>query len=101
MRMACKLLRAQLPASCQFRDPAGGYFIWITFPAHIDGDELNAFARERHQVSAISGHVFSAVGANRNCIRLSIAFHRIDRLEEALRKFARAATEFLDSKQSS
>lgn len=100
MRMACSLLTSSLPAGCSFRRPTGGYFIWITFPASIDADRLLAYAREHHKVSAIAGQVFSADGAFRHCVRLSIAFHRIERLQQALQKFCLAATEFMASQSS-
>lgn len=93
--MACTVLRQQLPSSCTFTNPTGGYFIWVTYPEHVDIDQLNEFAREHYKVSAISGKVFSSSGAFGNCVRLSIAFHTIDRLEAALQNFCKASMEFL------
>lgn len=94
MLSAIQLLRTHLPTDCLFDEPTGGYFIWIRFPAAIDVNELNAFARTHYRVSAIAGNVFSAANKFHNCIRISIAFFGGEKLRLAIVEMCRAYVDF-------
>lgn len=86
--MAVSVLREKLPASCRFRTPSGGYFIWITMPEHIDGVLMNQYIRDHHKVLGISGNVFAVDGSSyRNCVRLAISYYQIEFLEPAIHRF--------------
>lgn len=88
MQMAVSVLREKLPASCQFRTPSGGYFIWITMPEHIDGVLMNQYIRDHHKVFGISGNVFAVDRLSyRNCVRLAISYYQMEHLEPAIRRF--------------
>lgn len=100
MRMAVSVLRAKLPASCSFVEPQGGYFIWITLPEHVDCEEFTTFSQLQYNVAGTSGHHFSVNRKFRNCLRIAIQFHRVDRVEMALERLCMAIGEYLASKNS-
>jgi hypothetical protein len=43
-------LRKHLPEYLSFRQPDGGYFVWIKCPVHWDSEALWAIARNNHKV---------------------------------------------------
>ncbi|CAM3503087.1 PLP-dependent aminotransferase family protein [Halomonas sp. FME1] len=58
------------PAQTRITRPAGGYFLWVEFPEHIDSLRLFTMALD-HGVSIAPGPIFSATQQFRHCIRLS------------------------------
>ena len=55
MELVCKELKNQLPESVKFRQPQGGFFIWLELPEQINSAELLRFAVEQHKVNFIFG----------------------------------------------
>lgn len=94
MKVACETLREHLPKCCEFEEPAGGYFIWIKFPEHVDINDFNSYCKEHYMVSAIAGNDFSAENRFKNYIRLSIAFHNVDKIKSALLTLCKAYNEY-------
>lgn len=72
-------LREQIPEA-RFDGASGGFFLWLTFPEHIDTVDLLPMA-ESVEVSYVPGSRFSSRGGLRNALRLSFAFHDIPALE--------------------
>jgi 2-aminoadipate transaminase len=73
--------------------PEGGYYLWVTLPAHMDGDTLAAQAA-RARVNILPGTRFF-VGADeklraqaRNHVRLSYSFATLEQIDEGLRRLA-------------
>ncbi|MGV2895753.1 PLP-dependent aminotransferase family protein [Achromobacter sp. AGC78] len=50
--------------------PAGGYFVWVELPAHIDTLKVHRAALD-HGISIAPGPLFSSSGAFRNFLRLN------------------------------
>jgi 2-aminoadipate transaminase len=78
--------------------PEGGYYVWLTLPGHLDGDDV---AREaaRLGVNIIPGSKFFAGAepayprnraSGRSHIRLSYSFAGLDEIDEGVRRLARA-----------
>ena len=74
MQAMCAALRSKLPASIQFKEPSGGFFIWLSLPEGRDTLEILLKARERN-VEFMPGSKFSSRQGLRNCLRLSFAYY--------------------------
>lgn len=89
-------IRRHLP-EVGFTEPEGGYYVWLTLPAAMDGDELARRAAARG-VNIIPGTKFFAgpegyprnQGARRNAIRLSYSFANPDEIEEGVARLGEA-----------
>ena len=84
-------LRAELP-EVSMRVPSGGYYIWLTFPPYIDGDELTARAREAG-VSVLSGskcYARAEAGHPKNHIRVAFSHADVEEIDEGIRRLASA-----------
>lgn len=87
-------LREHLPEA-SFTVPHGGYYLWLTLPAHIDADKLTARALEE-KVGIIPGSKFFAGagphgnGAPTNNIRLCYSHADPDEIVEGIKRLARA-----------
>ena len=87
-------LQEHLPEA-SFAVPHGGYYLWITLPAHIDADKLTARALEE-KVGIIPGSKFFAgpgpkgTGAPTNNIRLCYSHADPEEIVEGIKRLARA-----------
>lgn len=88
-------VRRHLP-QVRIAAPAGGYYVWLTFPPGTDGDAIAAAAAEA-RVNLIPGSKFFA-GAGRppsnrlsarNHIRLSYSYETPERIEEGVARLGR------------
>jgi DNA-binding transcriptional MocR family regulator len=90
----CKEL-LELPEEVTFTKPAGGYFVWVKFPEHIDCSKFNEFCLKNFKVFGIPGERFSVQGDSKNFLRLSFSFHDAANMAEAGRRLCAAAKEYL------
>jgi len=74
MQAMCAVLRSKLPASVQFTEPSGGFFIWLSLPEGRDTLEILLKAKKRN-VEFMPGPKFSSRQGLRNCLRLSFAYY--------------------------
>jgi 2-aminoadipate transaminase len=87
-------LRSELPEAA-FAIPRGGYYLWLTLPAEVDGDKLAERALNE-KVGVISGSKFFAGagpnrrGAPKNHVRLCYSHADPNEIKEAIRRLARA-----------
>ena len=83
-------LRSHLP-ELRFDVPQGGYYLWLTLPQGVDGDEL---ARRAAQVGVniIAGSKFYAAGGRQvapcNHIRLSYSYASPEEIDLGIRRLA-------------
>lgn len=87
-------LRAHLPSYLSFRQPDGGYFVWVKCPPHWDTEKLWAIARTNHKVQFQPGVRFSATKQLRNYLRLSISYYQAHELEDGAKRLAAAVREY-------
>jgi len=90
----CDALRKHLPDYLRFRQPDGGYFIWVQCPAHWDAEALWTIARNQHKTQFQPGVKFSATKQMRNYIRLSVSYYDKEELEEGARRLGAAVREY-------
>jgi 2-aminoadipate transaminase len=84
-------LAQELPEVTHER-PAGGYYLWLTLPAGVDGDEL-ALAANAAGVTIIAGSRFFArsdAGHPTNHVRLAFSHAAHDEIDEGVRRLAYA-----------
>ena len=83
-------LRSHLP-DLRFDVPQGGYYVWVTLPPGVDGDELARRAADVG-VNVIAGSKFHAAGgrllAPCDHIRLSYSFASPDEIDLGIRRLA-------------
>lgn len=97
METACRLLRENLPKTCNFLEPKGGFFIWVRFPENVVAADFNRYCLDKYKVVAIAGDTFSANGLFKNCLRITIGFHSTENLTIGLTKMCKAYSEFVAS----
>ena len=84
----CQAMRDQLP-QVEFAEPAGGYFVWATFPAGVSTRQLRRDAKT-HGVGFTPGYRCAVEADLDRSMRLSFAFYDPDELREGVRRIARA-----------
>lgn len=90
----CESLRKYLPEYIKFRQPDGGYFVWLQCPPHWDSEALWTIARNQHKTQFQPGFKFSATKQMRNYVRLSVSYYDKDELEEGARRLAAAVLDY-------
>ena len=83
--------RRELP-EITFRVPHGGYYLWLTLAAGVDGDELAQRAGDAG-VTVIAGSKFFArtdVEHPKNLARVAFSHASIDEIDEGVRRLAAA-----------
>jgi 2-aminoadipate transaminase len=80
-------LNAELPSSCSWSEPTGGFFVWVRLPEGLDSGELLAKALSA-RVAYVPGRAFYADGSGGDQMRLSFCFPSPDRIREGVRRLA-------------
>lgn len=80
-------LRTHLSPLAEFRNPGGGYFIWVCFPENIDTKTLREKARKKN-IDYNAGSLFSATHSLENAIRLSFSFYDKEDLIKGVKRLA-------------
>lgn len=71
------------PKGTRATRPAGGYFVWVELPAHIDTLKVHRAALD-HGISIAPGPLFSATGAFGNFLRLNHGHPWNDAMEQGM-----------------
>ncbi len=80
-------LQRHLGSSASFREPHGGFFIWLRLPEQIDAEALLSKAGQ-HNVGFQPGVRFSSRQSLKNYARLSFSFYDTPELETAAGRLA-------------
>lgn len=94
---AVTTVRRELPEA-HFTVPEGGYYLWLTLPAHVDGDAVAAQARKEGVIVIPGSKFFAGAGRNhpsnegvpRNHIRIAYSHASPEEIEEGMKRLARA-----------
>ncbi|MEK9986668.1 MAG: aminotransferase class I/II-fold pyridoxal phosphate-dependent enzyme, partial [Opitutae bacterium] len=80
----------------RWENPSGGLYFWLEGPEELDTSIGSDFCEAclANKVLYVPGDLCFAGGQPRNCVRLSFGVLLGDRLEEAVRRFARTAKAF-------
>jgi 2-aminoadipate transaminase len=82
-------LEREMPAGIRWSKPDGGFFVWITLPDSIDGDDMFRIAAE-HGVVVFPGKWFDPTGEVSHTIRLSFSTVPEERIELGIERLGRA-----------
>ena len=77
------------PLGLEFQRPQGGYFIWVTLPDGLNGDDLLPAALQRG-VRFQPGNLFSPQGTQGNKLRLCFAFYEEEELRGGVQRLEQA-----------
>jgi 2-aminoadipate transaminase len=93
----CESLRALCP-DCKFREPEGGYFVWVKLPSGVDAHDLYNEGTSRHGVAFTPGSrcalpssdAGESLTSTKEYIRLSFAFYDDEEIREGIQRLADA-----------
>jgi 2-aminoadipate transaminase len=80
-------LAAQMPESCHWTIPAGGFYVWLQLPDGINSKAMLPRAVSS-RVAFVPGTGFYADGGGADHLRLSYCFPEPDRIREGVRRLA-------------
>jgi 2-aminoadipate transaminase len=84
-------IRREIGERLTWQSPKGGFFIWARLPHGCS--DLELFARAQAEaVTFVVGSAFHVDGSGHDTIRLSFSEPSVDRIEEGVRRLARALT---------
>ncbi|MCX6544447.1 MAG: PLP-dependent aminotransferase family protein [Acidobacteria bacterium] len=81
-------MRQHLAGVASWREPRGGFFLWVELPAQLSGEALLERAM-REKVVYVAGAAFFVDGTGQHFIRLSFSLPPIDRITEGVKRLAR------------
>ncbi len=87
-------LRAQLGGLVSWPEPKGGFFLWVTLPRPLSGDEMLPRAIER-KVIYVAGSAFFVDGSGANTMRLSFSLPSEERIAEGVKRLSELVHEEL------
>lgn len=73
----CGVLKKKLPTA-SFKEPSGGYFLWVKLPDGIQAPELLKRCEADAQLTFVTGHVTSPTGKFIDHVRLSFSYYDKD-----------------------
>jgi len=88
-------LAEHFPGDVTWTHPEGGFFVWVTLPAHLDTKALLAEAVERG-VTFVPGSDFYPDGRGCNCMRLAFCYESPEQIAEGVRRLAEVCEDKLE-----
>lgn len=82
-------LEREMPEGIRWSKPDGGFFVWITLPDHVDGEEMFRIAAE-HGTVVFPGKWFDPTGEVSHTIRLSFSTVSEDRIDLGIKRLGEA-----------
>lgn len=100
MLATCEILEKNLPVSCKWIKPSGGYFIWLSLPADADVGKFLQTCLQDEKIFFIPGSRFAyeSTVAN-NSLRLCISFQRKEKLVDGVTRFCAVLKRYLGEAQ--
>ena len=88
-------LDTHMPPGVTWTRPEGGFYVWLTLPAGLDGNAVAERALAEGRVSVISGAAFYATTPERNTIRLSFSLASEEAASEGVKRLGRVLGEMI------
>ncbi len=85
-------LEAHFPEGCSWTHPAGGFYVWVTVPDHLDTRSMLAAAVDR-RVAYVPGTGFYTDGRGRDQMRIAYCYPSAEAIEEGIRRLADLITD--------
>lgn len=91
-----QMLATCFPTGVRWTIPAGGMFIWVELPRHIDTAQLLEVAIATEKVAFIPGYAFALPDVNaRHCLRLNFSNARPEHIQDGIQRLAKVINQFL------
>lgn len=87
-------LTEYMPPGVSWSKPSGGFFVWLTFPASVDTEELVELTRKQG-VDFLPGTRCFADGSGRQNARMAFSYVPMDRIPEGIRVIAECTRQLL------
>jgi len=85
-------LDTHMPAGVSYTRPAGGFFLWLELPSHLDARKLLDRSLVEN-VAFVPGSAFFPEGGHDNTLRLNFTAMSEDRITEGVRRLSRVLSE--------
>jgi DNA-binding transcriptional MocR family regulator len=85
-------LQEHFPADASWNRPAGGFYVWIALPGHLDAAAMLAAAVER-RVAYVPGTAFYPDGRGTDRMRLAFCHPTEDRIAEGVKRLGELLTD--------
>jgi len=92
-------LDAEMPAGVHFTRPSGGLFLWMTLPERLNARTLLDEC-VRQNVAFVPGGAFYPNGGHENTLRLNYSNMPIERIQEGVRRLARAVVKEMERSET-
>jgi 2-aminoadipate transaminase len=89
-----RAMRQHFPQGVSWTEPAGGFFLWVTLPEHLDASALLPLAREQG-VEYLPGRACFASTSGSNNIRLAYSQPSLDDIEDGIKRLGRVLASVL------
>ncbi len=66
-------LEQELSGKAAWTHPEGGFFVWLTLPDHISGDEFTRYLIDKKKLITVAGSAYRPDGSDVNAIRLNFS----------------------------
>ncbi len=86
-RVICQTMSKNLPSTITFKEPEGGFFVWLKFPSDIDTKAILTKARQ-DKTGFKPGFLFSCNRNTTNYARLCFAYYGENQLETGIKRLA-------------
>lgn len=83
-------MKEHFPEGTSWTHATGGFFLWVRLADDADSETLLRRAIEEQKTAFVAGTPFYCDGGGKNYLRLSFSFVAEDRIEEGIRRLARA-----------
>ncbi|MEG0797780.1 MAG: PLP-dependent aminotransferase family protein [Acidaminococcaceae bacterium] len=87
-----KNMQEQFPSEVEWTTPAGGLFLWLTFPQGVSAEQVFHKCIEKN-VAAVTGDAFFPNGKTDRNMRINYSNMPDDKIEEGIRRMAVAIKE--------
>jgi 2-aminoadipate transaminase len=88
------MITKYFPEEIKYTKPEGGMFLWITLPERISSLDLFNLAIKEN-IAFVPGNAFYVDGGGNNTLRLNFSNSDEEKIEEGIKKLAKAAKELL------
>ncbi|MGF1728622.1 PLP-dependent aminotransferase family protein [Photobacterium kasasachensis] len=81
-------IEQSFPRDTKITRPAGGYFLWVVLPEHINTEHLLQSLLKEHNISIAPGTLFASDDRYKHCMRINCSYSWSELTQAALKTLA-------------
>jgi 2-aminoadipate transaminase len=89
-------LEQSMPSVIQWTRPAGGLFLWIVLPEHLDSEAILPESIDQAKVIYVPGYPFHVNNAGRNTLRVAFSKESEDNIRSGISRLAQVFKHHLE-----